>query len=74
MSVLPPWHDTDISVLRVVYSFHFPSSLDANNSHGELLMDGINSVILSVTYSALQGETGALDATLKNCWLLEPTP
>lgn len=36
MSVLSTRHDTDISVLRVVYSFHFPPSLDANKSHGEL--------------------------------------
>lgn len=36
MSVLPPQHDMDISVRRVVYSFHFPPFLDANKSHGEL--------------------------------------
>lgn len=55
MSVLPPQHDMDISVRRVVYSFHFPPFLDANKSHGNChgKMDGINSIILSVTSRSL---------------------
>lgn len=62
MSVLPPQHGMGVSVPRVVYSFHFPPSLDADKAMGSCYggMDGINSVIPSViSRSPLRGEMSA---------------